>query len=183
MIQYYIIPGLGNSGAGHWQTILENSSDAYARILQEEWDAPEKNDWIATIDKTLENVDTAQIVLIGHSLGCAAIVHWAQHYERPLKGALLVAPSDPEAPQYTFPAKGFDPLPTDPLPFKSIVVASENDPWVSIDRACYFADSWGSQFINIGEAGHINVPAGYGKWDEVEGYLKYFDGVEDSTSY
>jgi predicted alpha/beta hydrolase family esterase len=73
---------------------------------------------------------------------------------------LLVAPSDLEAPQYTFPAKGFSLLPLDKINFKTIVVASTNDPWVLIERAKFFADKWGSQFINIGDAGHINAAPG-----------------------
>jgi predicted alpha/beta hydrolase family esterase len=46
----------------------------------------------------------------------------------------------------------------------SIVVASTNDPWMPIDRATAWAESWGSELINIGAAGHINVSSGYGPW-------------------
>ncbi len=110
--------------------------------------------------------DLNDIILIGHSLGCAAIVHWAAHYNKEIKCALLVAPSDPEAAHYNFPAIGFAPLPKEKMNFKTVVVASENDEWVSIERAKFFAESWGSEFINIGNAGHINVSAGYSHWDE-----------------
>ena len=77
-----------------------------------------------------------------------------------------MGPSDPEAAQYTFPATGFAPLPTGKLNFKTIVVASADDIWVSLDRAKYFADSWGSEFITIGNAGQINVASGHTNWDE-----------------
>ncbi len=99
-------------------------------------------------------------------MGCSTIAHWSKKYHRQIKGALLVAPSDLEAPQYTFPAVGFTPIPLTKLNFKSIVVASTNDPWVSLERAKLFAESWGSEFINIGEAGHINVASGHTNWDE-----------------
>ena len=79
---------------------------------------------------------------------------------------MLVAPSDPESIKYDFPATGFAPLPLLPLPFKSIVVASEDDPWVLIERAALFAQNWGSEFINIGKAGHINVASGHSQWEE-----------------
>jgi predicted alpha/beta hydrolase family esterase len=71
-----------------------------------------------------------------------------------------------EAPNYTFPTKGFSPIPLDKLNFKSIVVASSNDIWVSLDRAKYFAEIWGSEFINIGDASHINTSSGHTNWEE-----------------
>lgn len=79
---------------------------------------------------------------------------------------MLVAPSDMEAPHYDFPTKGFDPMPTERIDFKTIVVARTDDVWVTLDRAKYFADNWNSEFIAIAEAGHINVSSGFGEWKE-----------------
>lgn len=166
MTNYFIIPGLGNSGPEHWQTFFEKSADNFNRINQQEWDAPICNEWISTIEKILSNVDLNTVVLIGHSLGCSTIVHWAAKYGKKIKGALLVAPSDLEAPQYLFPTKSFEPIPMSKINFKTIVVASEDDEWVSFDRAKLFANNWGSEFINIGKAGHINVLSGYGEWQQ-----------------
>ena len=163
---YFIVPGLGNSGPEHWQTFFENSGANFKRIIQQEWDAPDCDDWVATIDNAITGYDLSTVILIGHSLGCTAIAHWAVQYGKKIKGALLVAPSDIENPVYTFPAKGFTPIPTGKINFKTIVVASEEDPWVGIERAIFFADKWQSELINIGNAGHINAVAGYGKWDK-----------------
>jgi uncharacterized protein len=93
-------------------------------------------------------------------------------YKRPIKAALLVAPSDAEAAQYTFPARGFAPIPLQKMDFKTMVVASANDIWVSLERAQFFATHWGSAFINLGNAGHINVDSGHGQWDEGLALLK-----------
>lgn len=166
MTNYLIVPGLGNSGEEHWQTYFENSGNNFFRIIQQEWDAPICEEWIKTIDQKVVEFDLSTVVLIGHSLGCSTIAHWAKKCNKQIKGALLVAPSDLEAPQYDFPAMGFAPIPLDKLNFKSIVVASSNDPWVSLERAKLFAKSWGSEFINIGKAGHINVASGHTNWDE-----------------
>lgn len=166
MTQYFIVPGLGNSGPEHWQTYFEQSGTNFTRINQQEWDAPVCEEWIATIDQALQQKDLTGIVLIGHSLGCMAIVHWANRYKRIIKGTLLVAPSDPEADVYTFPAKGFAPVPLMKLPFKSMVVASADDVWVTKERAKLFADSWGSEWIDLGNAGHINVASGHTNWNE-----------------
>jgi len=172
MTNYLIVPGLGNSGPEHWQTFFENSGDNFKRINQQEWDAPVCNDWVATINNTIFGYDPATVILIGHSLGCTTIAHWANQYKKKIKGALLVAPSDVEAQQYSFPAKGFSPTPTEKINFKTIVVASEDDPWVSLERAKQFADNWGSEFINIGNAGHINAASGHYEWNEGLNILK-----------
>lgn len=166
MTNYFIIPGLGNSGPEHWQTWLETTGSNFRRIEQAEWDAPDCGDWVANIEAAIAGIDPATVVLIAHSLGCATIAHWARIHQRPIKGALLVAPSDIEAPVYTFPATGFTPVPLEPLPFKTIVVASTNDEWVSAERAQFFAESWGSEIVFVGNAGHINAASGYGEWHE-----------------
>ncbi len=88
---------------------------------------------------------------------------------------MLVAPSDLEAPIYTFSTEGFSPMPKEKVHFKTIVVASSNDQWVSFDRAKYFATNWGSEFINLGEAGHINAVSGHGAWAKGLEILKRLD--------
>jgi len=177
MINYFIIPGLGNSGPEHWQTYFEKSGKNFQRINQQEWESPTCDDWIQTIDNVLSNYDLSTVVLVGHSLGCATIAHWAARYNKVIKGALLVAPRDLEAPQYTFPAKGFSPIPKQKINFRTIVVASEDDIWVSLDRARYFADCWGSELVNIGKAGHINAASGYGQWTKGLKILKTIGDV------
>jgi len=176
MTYFLTVPGLGNSGPDHWQTFFENSEGNFRRVVQAEWNAPDCRDWIVTIDKSVLSLHPDSVVLIGHSLGCAAIAFWAQRLKRVIKGALLVAPSDTEAPGYTFPTTGFTPMPIDErIGFKTIVVASANDPWVSIERAKCFADKWGSEFIDIGNAGHINASSGHGPWKEGLDILKRLD--------
>ncbi len=88
---------------------------------------------------------------------------------------MLVAPSDCEAETYNFDTKGFAPIPLENLPFASVVVASTNDEYVSLQRAQQFADAWGSEFINVGAKGHINASAGFGDWNEGLELLKRLD--------
>ena len=78
-------------------------------------------------------------VIVAHSLGCLATVHWAARYGRHIRGALLVGVPDPASP--VFPraaASGFAPLPFERLPFPTIVVSSNNDPYGTQQhaRAC-----------------------------------------------
>ncbi len=114
-----------------------------------------------------------EVVLVGHSTGALLVAFWAEHAAREwpallprVRGALLVAPSDPDGPAYPSGPEGFTPVPQAPLPFPSIVVASTNDEYVTSDRAHAFAASWGSRFVDIGAAGHINGASGLGDWQE-----------------
>jgi hypothetical protein len=55
-------------------------------------------------------------------------------------------------------------MPLDRLPFPSIVVASTDDPYVTLERAQQFADGWGSRLVTVADAGHINGQSGLGDW-------------------
>lgn len=63
-------------------------------------------------------------------------------------------------------------MPLTPLPFPSLVVASEDDAYVSLAGAKAFADAWGSRFVNVGAAGHINSDSGLGAWPEGRALLE-----------
>lgn len=161
----FILPGLNNSDPQHWQTHWENEY-GFTRIQQKDWDAPLCDEWISTVDSVVTKYPLQEIILIGHSLACCTIIKWAQHYSRVIKGALLVGPSDTEAPSYPPGTTGFKPMPLFKLPFPSIVVASSNDFYVTMNRAKHFAVSWGSQLIDIGASGHINSDSNLGNWPE-----------------
>jgi len=161
----FILPGLNNSGPQHWQTRWEEEY-GFIRIEQKEWDTPACKDWINTIDAVVTQHPPEQVILVGHSLACCTIVHWARKFNRVIKGALLVAPSDVEAPSYPPGTTGFKPMPLYKLPFPSITVASSNDPYVTIERAQQFAQAWRSWLVNIGDAGHINSASNLDLWPE-----------------
>lgn len=166
-----IVPGLGDSSPEHWQTLWEHRFGA-ARVRQDDPDRPTPQTWSARLQEVIE-ATPGELVLVGHSCGVLTIVHWARLYggHRRVKGALLVAPTDTEQPGLTdtFPALGaLAPVPRQPLPFPALVVASENDPFASLERAQLFAHAWDAEFVTAGEAGHINVASGHGVWEEGE---------------
>ena len=167
----FILPGLNNSGPQHWQTRWEQLY-GFVRIQQRDWDTPVCEDWIHTVNEVIAPFPPAKVILIGHSLACCTIAHWAEKYRRTIKGAFLVAPSDVESPNYPKGTTGFDPMPLSPLPFPSTVVASSNDEYVTPERAAWFARQWGSAFTNIGRKGHINTASGLGDWPEGYELLK-----------
>ena len=167
----FLLPGLYNSGPQHWQTHWENEY-GFIRIDQKDWETPNCEDWIQTIEEAILEYTHEEIILVAHSLACCTVVHWYNAFKRNIKGALLVAPSDVDAPSYPTGTSGFMPMPLTKLPFKTIVAASSNDEYVSNERAKQFATAWGSELVNIGDCGHINSESDLGLWPEGYALLK-----------
>lgn len=103
-------------------------------------------------------------LLVAHSLGCVAVTHWATLHCRPIHAALLIAPPDLEAPSAPIEVADFRPVPVNPLLFRSLLVASTNDPRCELAVAQRMAASWGSDFLVAGACGHLNTDAGFGPW-------------------
>ncbi|HTN52127.1 MAG TPA: alpha/beta hydrolase [Anaeromyxobacter sp.] len=160
-----LLPGLFDSGPGHWQTLWMQGRPGLRRVEQDDWEAPRLGDWVARLDEAVREVGS-QALLAAHSAGCGLVAHWARAHPRPIRGALLVAPSDAEAPSYPKGPTGFAPMPLLRLPFPSTVVASGDDPYVSLARAREFAAAWGSRLVELGAAGHVNTASGHGPWPE-----------------
>lgn len=168
------LPGLWNSGPAHWQTHWEAKHSSWRRVFQREWATPKCSEWIDTLRIAISKCELPP-VLAAHSSACALVAHWA-YSPNPgaIAGAFLVAPSDVEAPCYPAGITGFLPMPMGRLPFHSLVVASDNDQYVSAERAKAFASAWGSEIVFLCGAGHINGDAGYGPWPEGEKLLLQF---------
>lgn len=163
-----IVPGLGDSGPGHWQTLWEQKFGA-ARVGQSDPEKPDPEEWAAQLGKVVGET-SGELVLVAHSLGALTVVHWAASSQVPerVRGALLAAPPDPERPDAPGEVRRFAPLPPRPLPFPALVVASENDPYASPGWAEVMASAWDAAFVTAGEAGHLNVASGHGDWEEGE---------------
>ena len=169
-----ILSGLWNSGPQHWQSHLETGHPDWRRVAHRDFNDPVRDEWVAELDAAVAACSGAP-VLVAHSLGCILAAHWAASGS-PLRaaGAFLVAPSDVEASSYPIATNGFAPVPMARLPFPSLVIASTNDEFVTRERALDFAEAWGSRYVEIGAAGHVNADAGYGDWPEGERLLLEF---------
>ncbi len=170
-----IVPGLGNSGAGHWQTIWEQQRHDCLRVQLGLWDDPIRNVWISRIDQAVAAAQ-GPVVLVGHSLGCHAILWWARLLGKAVPGnvvgALLVAPPDTDRSGAHPALARFAPTPQAALPFPAIVVASSDDPWGDFERTEELAACWGADFVLLEGEGHINAASGLGEWPEGQEYLE-----------
>lgn len=170
MPEILTVPGYQNSGPGHWQSLWEASLRDIARVEMPNWEYPHKVDWVECLDEAIAAC-TAPPILVGHSLGCLAIAHWAGSYDRAIRGALLAAPADVDRPDGLELLRSFGPIPRYRLPFPAIVAASEDDPFLTLDRARELATDWGARFVNLGPCGHLNLASGHGSWPRGEALL------------
>jgi predicted alpha/beta hydrolase family esterase len=150
-----IVPGLRDHVVEHWQTLLAARLPALglkARTVlpmgREHLDCDTR---VEAIEREARAI-AGPVILVAHSGGVAMVAHWARRTRRAIHGALLATPADLERPMPAgYPtmdalhAAGWLPVPRRPLPFPSIVAASENDPLASLQRVTELAQAWGSR--------------------------------------
>jgi predicted alpha/beta hydrolase family esterase len=130
------------------------------RVVQDDWVSPTRAAWVGALTRLVLDGD-GPVVLAAHSLGCIAVAHLPPEAAARVQGALLVAPADPERRAVLH---DFAPVPYAALPYRSIVVASSNDPFCPVRLAGAYARAWGSEFVRMQNAGHINIDSGHGPW-------------------
>ena len=159
-----ILPGWQNSGSDHWQSLWERDF-GYQRVEQHDWMRPLRGDWISRLEDVVLSCDEP-VVLVAHSLGCLLTAAWASHSRNThrVKAALLVGPGDAEQEALRPVLTSWSPIPLQTLPFPSVLVGSQNDPYCSFERARTLASAWGSTFIDAGPKGHLNAESGLGHW-------------------
>ena len=174
-IDVLIVPGWSDSGPDHWQSRWARNLKTARRVEQADWFRPDKDAWVARIVEAVSEA-TRPAVLVGHSLGVAAILHSVPLIDTTrVAGAFLVAPSDldalekwprDEGQDWDEIAATFAPMPTAALPFPSRVIASSDDAFCSVERAQTLGATWGGDVSIIAASGHINSASGQGPWPE-----------------
>lgn len=160
------VAGIGNSGPAHWQFLWYDREPGGVWVEHSTWDEPVRDVWLQELDTTLRAVAGPK-VLIAHSLGCTLVTEWAaRHVDENVVGAFLVAVPDVHGPQFPAEAVGFDRAEYRPLPFRTVVVASEDDPYATFGHSAEVAAALGAELVGVGSRGHINAASGLGDWSE-----------------
>lgn len=166
MAPVIILPGLGNSGPDHWQSLWQRRDPASRRFAPADWDRPMRDDWLRALDAAVAAAAEPPL-LVAHSLACLLVAHWAaRSAAQPVRGAFLVAPPDPDGPAFPAETATFRDPPANTLPFPALVVASSDDPFGAVEAARRLAASWGAGFVIAGALGHINSASGVGDWPQ-----------------
>lgn len=172
MYSIVFVAGYQNSEPEHWQRLWHKKMQNSYFVEQDNWDSPKKEEWIKRLNETLQKIE-GEVVLVAHSMGCCTVAQWAANYKNEkVVAALLVA--IPDVLQESFPKEivGFDNSPVKKLPFPSIAVISENDPYASVKRSEEIAAIWGCESLHVGKKGHINLASSLGEWEEGQEILK-----------
>ena len=162
MVKTLLVPGLDGSPVPHWQDWWA-ATDPDALMLDLSDPAhPDPARWESELAGAILRHPGA--VLVGHSLGAVLITRvlttWPQ---LDVRAALLVAPAETLGNDRI---GHFGAIPELRLDIATKVVASRNDPWMGFDRARHLATAWGSDLVDAGYAGHINVASGFGPWPQ-----------------
>ncbi|MEI2603785.1 alpha/beta fold hydrolase [Erwinia aphidicola] len=177
-----LLPGIGNSGSGHWQTLWAQTDASMTLISGQDWVHPVCEEWVENLETAIRKTGP-DVILVAHSLGCLQVANWAQYSRTVVRGALLVAVPDPTRDVFPEEAKGFSvPRSEKRFAFPSIMIASSNDPYADIHYSQRCADAWGSSLVNIGERGHINAASGLGDWPQGRTWLKELIAMSISAS-
>lgn len=157
-----VIPGLHDSGPGHWQTWLERRWRSSRRVVQHDWARADLAAWSRRIGEVLAAEPPGPWIAVAHSYGCLALLDHALEHRPPdgasIAAALLVAPANPARFGVEAALRRRVPL------TRSTVLASSNDPWLPTHAALPWAHAWGLPMMDLGEAGHVNVASGHGPW-------------------
>jgi len=154
---FVLVPGLYDSGPEHWQSLWQQRHPFWRRIAQRNWNTPDIELWVGSIRRLLAQ-RTRPAILLGHSFGALASCCALADGIPGIGGLMLVAPAEPSRFELE------ERVPERALGIPSVVVASHNDPVMRFPRAVHWAEVWGSELVDLGEAGHINVEAGFGRW-------------------
>ena len=159
-----ILPGLNGSDPGHWQRFWLDDNPDSRMVEQEDWRVPRVEAWMARLEDMLAQI--GPVYIVAHSLGCLLAAKLAETpAARLIKGALLVAPCDLAITEQLHPgAIHFGRMPTRALPFPAITVGSLNDIYMPLEHLSFYTRLWKTRTVNLGQAGHININSGFGRW-------------------
>jgi len=151
-----IVPGLHGSNEDHWQTWWQEQDRSALRVVQDDWSAPDLDAWAGKVRQAVDEAPCG-VWIVAHSFGCLASLLAVQQRTERVKGIFLVAPADPE--KFGVSAR----LP-ETLDVPTLFIASCSDPWLNYGKAKQWANTLGSRFVALGDAGHINPESGFGAW-------------------
>jgi len=173
----------GNPEENWFPWLREELEDLRCRVLVPKFPTPEGqnlDNWLAVFEEYKKYIDEDTIV-IGHSLGPAFILSVLEDVKVPIKLAVMVAGfvgvlGNPDFDEIngTFTEKDFnwDVIRTNCRDF--LVYASDNDPYVPLEKGEYLAERLGGELQITPEAGHFNEAAGYMGFEELLEKIRFY---------
>ena len=131
-------------------------------------DAPRLEEWVATIGK---ETGGENCVLVGHSLGCTAILRYLESAKKKVEGAVLVAGF---AERLGDDFKALENFVDRPLDYarvrkncgKIVAIFSDNDPYIPLSQVALFEKKLGAKTVVLHARGHFSSSEGTTKLPE-----------------
>jgi hypothetical protein len=124
---------------------------------------PECAAWVGILERSIRSTP-APVVILAHSAGCMATIFAIAQTQ--VAAAVLVAPADAERPGAPGALHTFTPIPMKPLAIPALLMASDSDPYCTLDRAEAFAQAWRADLEIVTGGGHVNAESGFGPWPD-----------------
>lgn len=164
---------------GDWRPWLKSELQklGYEVLVPEmpDIDTPVIERWVNKIAEVVGKPDI-NTYLVGHSIGCQAILRYLETIDTPVGGAVFVAGwfnlKNLESPEVEEIAKPWIETPIDlekvktVLP-KSTLIISDNDPFGCFEENKVRFSELGSKIITIHKAGHISAEDGFVELPEI----------------
>jgi predicted alpha/beta hydrolase family esterase len=166
-----VLTGYQDSGPLHWQSLWAAKDPRFVKLAHSSWEAPDRHLWVRELEEAMPRIGP-DTVIVAHSLGCLLTAFWAAETRHTVRAALLVAPPNLGRPDAPPSIMHFRDPPMRPLPFPSIVVGSDDDPYGSEDYMKGCAKAWGSRFVALKGAGHVGSMSNVGAWSEGKALLE-----------
>lgn len=162
-----VLPGLGGGSEGHWYARWQAGLKTAEWVELTDWSNPVRDAYVRAIAAAVAKADRP-VVLVAHGYGALAAVHAAPILEAgKVRGAFLAAVPDVDLiAAGSGLAESYRPVPRDPLPFPSLVLASRNAPHCAFEIAEDWAAAWGSRLVDLRESGNVDPESGHGPWPE-----------------
>lgn len=127
----------------------------------------ELGEWLKAFEPYMKHLNW-ETVLVGHSLGPAFILNLLERIGKPVRGAVLVAGftgklglEEFDQLNRTFAERPFDWGKIKQNCRKFVVINSDDDPYVPLEKGKLLADRLGTELIVVKNGGHLNEKAGY----------------------
>ena len=142
---------------------------------------PILKDWLAAIEQELRAAGRAGVVVIAHSLACAAWMHLAQSgsVHLPVARLLFVAPpspdflaAEPAIAEFVPPLAGLGAIGAT-VTGKPRLACAHDDPTCSPSADQVYPGVFDVDLIPRG--GHLDMAAGYGEWPSIVDWCEHAD--------
>lgn len=174
MSNIFIIHGTGGNPEENWFPWLKAELEKFGhKVFVPLFPTPEGqnlNNWLEVLNKYQADINE-ETIFIGHSLGAPFILNFLARRDKPIKAAFLIAGfiNDLNIPEFQALISSFvkdfawEKIKNNCRQF--FVIYSDNDPYVSLQKAQEVSDSLQVEPLIITGAGHFNKASGYTKFD------------------